>query len=247
MDGHWDIYSFVTVTSTQDVAKNYMAEGRPLPFAILSDIQTAGRGRMGNLWVSPKGNLYSSLALDIGNFPAKDGGQYSFLTAVALMETLSDYGVTDAQNKWPNDILVKGKKIAGILLESDGVANGLLKTLVIGMGVNLQSAPEGAVAVNALVGQEIYPAEFLNGFIAQLQRHLDVLNSQGFSAIRTKWLEKAYGLGMEIRVRLPNETFYGEFIGLHENGALMVRIANEQEPRIIHSGDVFFEGRDINA
>lgn len=245
-DNRWAIHHFESVGSTQDMAKQYLAEGRPLPFAILADSQTSGRGRIGNLWTSPKGNLYVSLVIGDLCCPVKDAGRYSFLTAVALMETLSAFGVVGAQNKWPNDVLVGGKKIAGILLESDIGHDGFIKSLIIGAGVNLQSAPDGAVSVAELTGKAISPDDFLERFVQQIQAHLDILDVQGFSSIRAKWLGKAYGLGTEIRVRLPHETFYGQFQGLDDHGALMVLVAGEERPRIIHSGDVFFERKSVD-
>lgn len=239
----WTIFSFESLGSTQDVAKSYLPrekEAKPLPFAVRADVQTAGRGRLGNQWVSLTGNLFTSLCVDVGSVPAQRAGQYSFLAAVALMNTLAEYGVTGAQNKWPNDILVSGQKIAGILLESDIDAQGQINALIIGVGVNLAAAPDGAISVRDITGASISPSDFLEKFIDKLQNQLDGIALNGFAAIRESWLSKAYGLGQKIRVRLPAETFYGEFLGLDDGGALLVRPEGETETRIIHSGEVFF-------
>lgn len=234
------IYNFPSVLSTQDVAKNYLAEGRPLPFAIRADAQTGGRGRSGNAWVSPLGNLYASIVIPLHNVPIQNAGQYSFVTAVALMECLAGYGVTHAVNKWPNDILVEGKKIAGILLESDMGSDGFLNALIIGVGVNLVSAPEGAVSLSDMSAHSVGGSEsFLSNFLTHLQSHLNSIKQNGFAPIREKWLSKAHGVETTIRVRLPNETFYGTFTGLDEEGALLVTV--DGKPRKVYSGDVFFE------
>ena len=240
----WTIFSFESLGSTQDIAKSYLAEGRghkPVPFAVRADVQTAGRGRLGNQWASLVGNLFTSLCVDVGGVTAQKAGQYSFLAAVALMDTLAEYGITDAQNKWPNDVLVNGQKIAGILLESDINPDGTINALIVGMGVNLVAAPDGAISVRDVTGETISSSDFLEKFIDKLQNQLDGMALNGFVAIRESWLSKAYGLGAQIRVRLPNETFYGEFVGLDEAGALLVRPENANVPRIIHSGEVFFE------
>lgn len=232
------IYHFETLASTQDTAKEYLAEARELPFSIHADIQTKGRGRSGHEWVSQHGNLLTSIVIPLKNSSAKDAGQYSFLTAVALMDTLADYEVSLAANKWPNDILVEGKKIAGILLESDIDKDGFLNALIIGVGVNLVNAPEGAVCVESLTGDKILPSDFLKQFIKQLNTQLVFIEQHGFAPIRKKWLDNAYGIGTIIKVRLPNETFQGIFTGLDEEGALLVNV--DGHPRKVYSGDVFF-------
>lgn len=245
------IIHFETLDSTQDKAKEFLLSGVELPFAIYADMQTKGRGRGGHEWVSQQGNLFTSLVIPLENIHAKNAGQYSFLTAVALMDCLADYGVSHAVNKWPNDILVEGKKIAGILLESDIGADGFINALIIGTGVNLVSAPEGAISLRhceELLGDEAIQRfrkndseSFLSHFIINLERNLDIIKQNGFAPIREKWLTKAHGLGSIIRVRLPHETFHGEFIGLDEEGALLVNV--DGKPRKVYSGEVFFEGK----
>ena len=236
----WHIHSFEILSSTQDVAKQYLDEGKPLPLVVQADTQTAARGRSGNKWISTKGNLLSSAVIPLQNVSARNAGQYSFLAAVSLMNVLTAFGITDIQNKWPNDVLVGGKKIAGILLESDISADGYLKSLIIGFGINLVAAPDGAVHVQELIGKIIQPLEFLDKLNVEMQAQLDVMAADGFAPIRKTWLSHAYGLGSEIRVRLPHETFYGEFLGLDDDGALLVKVANEKAHRTIHSGEVFF-------
>jgi BirA family transcriptional regulator, biotin operon repressor / biotin---[acetyl-CoA-carboxylase] ligase len=239
------IYHFETLNSTQDTAKEYMAEGRECPFAIIADRQAKGRGRLGNEWVSEEGNLLTSIVIPLQNIAAKNAGQYSFLTSVALMDCLKDYGVSNAMNKWPNDILVEGKKIAGILLESDIGTDGFINFLIIGVGVNLVSAPEGAICIHELTGDSLSPSEFLSQFVKQLNLQMLFMEQRGFTSIRQKWLDTAYGIGQVIKIRLPNEIFYGEFIGLDEEGALLVSV--DGHPRKVYSGDVFFEGKFKDA
>lgn len=241
MRADWKNFVFDNLSSTQDVAKSYLAEGFPLPFAVRADMQTAGRGRSGNQWTSLSGNLFVSMCVDIGAVPVQKGGQYSFLAAVALMDTLSEFGVIDARNKWPNDILVGGKKIAGILLEADTKPDGLIHAIIIGVGVNLATAPDSAVSVAEITKSTITPSDFLDALIDKIQDRLDMISVHGFSSIRDAWLVNAYGVGQKMRVRLPNETFYGEFLGLDNDGALLVQEEEKKSPRVIHSGEVFFD------
>jgi BirA family transcriptional regulator, biotin operon repressor / biotin---[acetyl-CoA-carboxylase] ligase len=232
------IFHFETLDSTQDKAKEFLSSGMELPFTIYADMQTKGRGRSGNEWVSQQGNLLTSLVIPLKNIHAKNAGQYSFLTAVALMDCFSDYGVSHAVNKWPNDILVDGKKIAGILLESDIGADGFITALIIGIGVNLASAPEGAVCINDLTGDMISSSDFLKQFVKQLNTQMLYMEQSGFSPIRQKWIDNAYGIGQLIKIRLPHETFHGTFIGLDEEGALLVNV--DGKPCKVYSGEVFF-------
>lgn len=211
-----------------------------MPFVVQADLQTSGRGRSGNQWVSIKGNLLTSIVIPLENVPVRDVGQYSFLTAVALMETLAGLGIPNAQNKWPNDVLVDGKKIAGILLESEISPSGQIDALIIGIGVNIAHGPEGAAWVNQFLETEMQAITFLDKLIASLQNCLMLMKNEGFEAIRQKWLSKAFGLGTDIRVRLPQETFHGRFLGLDEQGALLVQTEGSESPRKIHSGEVFF-------
>ncbi len=240
MECNWHIHSFESLSSTQDVAKQYLLEGRPLPLVVQADTQTSGRGRSGHAWISTKGNLFASVVIPLKNITARDAGQYSFLAAVALMNVMTDLGITDIQNKWPNDVLVGGQKIAGILLESDIDPDGSLKSIIIGVGVNLVEAPDGAAHVQQLTNIIMQPLEFLDMFNKQIQMQLDQMESGGFATIRKTWLSHAYGLGTGIRVRLPQETFFGEFLGLDDHGALLVKVAGEKTHRTIHSGEVFF-------
>jgi BirA family biotin operon repressor/biotin-[acetyl-CoA-carboxylase] ligase len=239
MTRDWTVYQFETLSSTQDIARQYLDEGRQLPFVIRADMQTASRGRSGNKWVSHIGNLLTTIVVPLDKVEIRSAGQYSFLTAVALMDSLADCGVDNAQNKWPNDILVDGRKIAGILLESDMGTDGYLNALLIGVGVNIAHAPDGAVFLNEFV-QPTDAEDFLSRFLVHIQRNLDMIAADGFASIRQRWLSRAFGIGTEIRVRLPQETFYGEFLGLDEGGALLVKVSGEDKLRVIHSGEVFF-------
>lgn len=211
-----------------------------MPFVVQADMQTASRGRSGNTWMSAPGNLLASLVIPLENVSARDAGQYSFLAAVALMNVFHDLGVTNIQNKWPNDLLVRTKKIAGILLESEIAPNGSLTSIIIGVGINLVDAPEGAVHAKQIINKVIQPLEFLRQFNDHVQHQLNILATDGFAPLREAWLSRAYGLGTDIRVRLPKETFYGKFLGLDEKGALLVQVAGEPTHRVIHSGEVFF-------
>lgn len=236
---NWQIEKFASVESTMDIAHdragNGCAEGR----VIVADEQTRGHGRRGNAWVSPVGNLYCSIILR-PELAIRNSGQISFLTAVVLADTvmpmLSDDHIY--QNKWPNDSLIDGRKFAGILLEN-GTSGHQLDYLIIGIGVNIVTAPQDKIDLASVVKNPIGKDEFLNALTLNFTMRLDQWRKHGFAPIRQAWLTHAKGLGGDIQVRLPQGDLGGKFNGLDENGALLLGLDQGLE-KVIHSGEVFF-------
>lgn len=229
-----------TTGSTNDDAKAQARSGAAEGTVVQARRQTAGRGRQGNHWLSEAGNLYMSMVLR-PRVSAPDSGQLSFLAAVALSQTVESFlpQGTDIALKWPNDLLIKGRKAAGILLEAESAAgaNGP-DWLVLGMGLNLRHAPEGAVSLYELTGAEIdvdQARDVLMGNVLSLYRRWQ---AEGFAPVRDAWLARAARLGQRIRVRLPSEEFYAIFDGIDARGALEVTMQDGAQ-RVIASGEVF--------
>ncbi len=228
------------VDSTNSFAKNLAQQGAAAGTLVVAESQTAGRGRHGNQWSSLTGNLFMSLVLR-PQVSAASVGQLSFLMALALARSLEEVlpALSDIGLKWPNDVLVDGRKCAGILLESE--AQGMatqLPWVVAGVGVNLVSAPEGATSLVDSGADRLTPEQFLDVF----ERHISQLYSQwlreGFEPIRAGWSSFATGIGQTIQVRLTRETLAGVFDGIDETGALALRLANGEQ-RHIASGEVY--------
>lgn len=243
-----------TVDSTNAEAKR-IAERGGFDFAggplwIRADSQTAGRGRRGREWASKTGNLYcSGLYPIVGS--AQQSAQMSFAAALALADTLEHYVPRDIISlKWPNDVLLAGKKTAGILLESG--QTGDQKWMVVGIGVNLTHHPEGTDRPATHVLEHI-PLKDLNtaepimtgaqAVLAILAARFDhwrqILLNQGFAALGEAWMARAFNVPGPVTVRLPAETFAGDALGLDANGALRVKLSNGTI-RDVHAGDVFF-------
>lgn len=230
----WHIHRFEGISSTQDVALEHAAAGAPEGTVIVAKVQTSGRGRSGNIWQSLDGNLFCSVILR-PLIERTQTGQYSFLSAIALNRTLSEIlNESHAiQNKWPNDVLVDGKKIAGILLEAvDGA-------LIIGVGVNIVVAPDDRTSLAAMGADLETYATVLATLLANLDEVLQEFDKEGFAALREEWLDNAINLHKPIKVRLPHEVLEGVFDGLEADGALRLRLAND-DIKVIHSGEVFF-------
>ncbi len=204
--------------------------------------QTAGKGRRGKSWASKPGNLYCSLLLRPG-VPAAAAMQLGFVTANSVAEAVAAVlpRGTFVTCKWPNDVLVEGRKVAGILLESSAVGDVNVDWLVIGLGINIRHHPsqtrfpatsltsEGAGNVTVAGLLESLCLRFLAGFVTW--RNL------GFAPIRGAWLQRAWGLGEQITVRLEKETLHGAFKGLDADGTLVLN--QDGRERRITVGNVF--------
>ncbi len=212
------------------------------PLWIVAEEQTAGRGRRARPWSSPKGNFYGTLVQRIADPPQRLGLR-SFVAALALHDALVAVTGLPASFtlKWPNDVLMNGGKISGILLEATG------DVLAIGIGVNLFSAPpaeaveEGAVRPVALwseTGLRIPPAVFLDALAPAMAGWEAVFRLQGFAPLRSAFLTRAARLGQTIRARTGTETHSGVFETIDAEGNLILRTAAGRIA--IPAADVFF-------
>ena len=214
-----------------------------VPTWILADSQTAGRGRRGRAWQSPVGNLMTTLYLPI-SFDAVKAGQLAFVAGLALERTVSALIGERAQAslKWPNDVLVDGKKASGILLES-AMRDNKIDWLAIGLGLNLAHHPDDTpYPATSLATYMDTPANNLAA-LEILARAFDEVFRQwrngGFGPVLQAWRPVAHGLGGPIVATLENEQFEGIFKDIDEKGALILQTA-AGDTMTIDAGDVFF-------
>lgn len=231
------------VGSTNDEAKALAEAGAPHGTVVWAARQAAGRGRHTRGWESPEGNLYASTVLRPGG-PAARAGQLAFVVALALAEGIAATApALDIRVKWPNDLLIRRRKVSGILLESAVAADGSLAWVVAGTGVNLTSHPDGAgfmaTSLAAEGASQVAPAALLSAYAAALDQWLGRWQTEGFGPVRSAWLKRAVGLGEDIVVRLDRETLAGRFADLDPRGALVLECPG-LPPRLITAGDVFF-------
>ncbi|WP_341214369.1 biotin--[acetyl-CoA-carboxylase] ligase [uncultured Limimaricola sp.] len=233
-----------TVDSTMAEAARRAASGLDGPTWIMAHEQTAGRGRRGRDWTSERGNLAATLVYRPEATPA-EAARRSFLAAVALFETLAIHvDRTRLSLKWPNDVLMDGGKVAGILLESAG-QGPYVDWLSIGIGVNLAVRPKGVrdaafppVAVADNGGPLIDPEDFLTHLADAFATEEGKLDAFGFARIREDWLRHAARLGEVITARTGAEEVTGVFETVDDAGNLMLR--TPKGPRAISAADVFF-------
>lgn len=217
------------------------------PFWLMARRQTAGRGRHGRPWKDPVGNFAATFCLTGALDPAQ-ASLRSFAAALALHDALlaATGGVEGFTLKWPNDVLLKGGKLAGILLESSG-QGGSVARLCIGIGVNLISAPDpstlpdGALAPVSLLAQtgvRLAPEDLLDHLAPAYDRWETTLRRDGFAPLRDAWIARAARLGEPITVRIADRTVTGLFETLDATGALVVRSGMARH--VIPAGDVHF-------
>lgn len=223
------------------------AAGLIRPTWICALTQTAGRGRRGRAWAMPPGNFAASLVMRPDGPPAQ-AALRSFVAALALRDALIAVGAQPEvlALKWPNDVLLHGGKVAGILLESTG-AGGRIDHLIIGVGVNLAAAPDAAllepgalspVSLVAETGIRITPEDFLSHLAQGYARWEDRFMTDGFAPIRNAWLQNAARLGKTITARLPREEVTGRLHDMDMEGQLVLETV--QGRRLIAAADIFF-------
>ena len=223
------------------------AASLPGPTWITAGVQTAGRGRRARPWASPQGNFHGTLVLKPEG-PTEQVALRSFAAALALRDALVALTGLPASFtlKWPNDVLCNGGKLAGILLESAGLA-GPDPVLCIGIGVNLIAAPDasmvepGAVPPVSLLqetGLRLTPAAFLDALAPAYARWEGIFATEGFAPLRAAWLSHAARLGERVRARTGAETREGVFETVDPQGNLILRMT--QGPVAIPAAEVFF-------
>ncbi len=243
LPGHFSLVSLDTIDSTNEEAKRRAADGARDGTVVWARQQTAGRGRRDRAWVSEAGNLFFSLLLR-PDYPAAEAMQLSFVAANAVADA---FAVALPRGsfvscKWPNDVLVEGRKAAGLLLESASDGKGGLSWLVIGIGINIANHPQDAdfpaTSLHAEGAGEVTEEKMLRTICLRFLAGLVMWRNLGFAPVRKAWLARAHGLGSPVTVRLGEETMNGVFHALDETGALVLR--QDGVERLITAGDVFF-------
>jgi len=238
-----------TLGSTNTEAMERARGGETGPLWVAAKRQEAGRGRRGNAWVSPEGNLAASLLFPVAGVAPEHVAGLGFVAGLALVRALA-HGCRDLDRashdafrlKWPNDVLGEGAKLAGILLEAEALP-GRRRAVVIGFGVNVVQAPEGLpYPVTALArwrdGAEAGALfETLSDRFVEEARIWD--GGRGFSTVRRRWLERAAGVGAPVSVRVAGETLAGVFDGIDEGGRLVI-LAPDGTRRTVTAGEVHF-------
>ncbi len=243
MVDHPPVEAYAELDSTNAEARRRAEAGEGGPVWITASRQTAGRGRRGRAWSTEAGNLAATL-LATTDVPAAEAAQLSFVAALAACD-LADtcLGAGAARLKWPNDVLIHGRKAVGILVESGARPDGRL-WLAVGIGVNLAHAPDDTERpatsfAEHMSGPPLKPADAIEVLATRFEAWRRLWATQGFAPIAEGWTGRAQGLGQRCEARLPNRTVNGVAEGMDPDGALRLRLDDGGLERIT-AGDVFF-------
>jgi BirA family biotin operon repressor/biotin-[acetyl-CoA-carboxylase] ligase len=226
-----------TLDSTNEEAHRLAKDGMRGPLWIVSREQTAGRGRRGRAWISERGNLFATLLLPMTTTSLS--AQLGFVAGLAAADAIAAHAPgAEVALKWPNDVLLNGKKVAGVLLEALGH-----DSLAIGIGINLAHYPLGtevpSISIAAVSGNQPDLDGILLRLASAMAAWYEIWLRQGFQPVRKAWLMRATGLGHPVRARLADGERQGVFEDLDEDGALLLRDSAGTLTRIT-AGDVFF-------
>ena len=241
---------FEELDSTNAKARQLAEEGAADGTVVIADRQSAGRGRLGRRWESPPSvNLYCSILLR-PQIPVQQAPQLTFLSAVAVAETLNHLYQLNARVKWPNDLLVGGAKIAGLLNEMNAETEQI-HFVVLGVGVNLNMSAAQfpaeilypATSVLLERGTAIDRSVFIREFLQRLDGYYQEFLAEGFTPIRRRWEALCDLLNQQVQVDQNPGLLQGVVVGLDSDGALRVQLENGQVERVL-AGDVQLLGQE---
>jgi len=241
------IHVFQETASTNDLAEKFARDGAPEGVVVFAESQTRGRGRLGRKWLSPgRQGLWFSLLLR-PDMPPQETTRLTVMAATALRRAIHSATGLDARIKWPNDILLNGKKIAGILTELSAEVDRV-RHVIIGLGVNVNFAAKDfpaelratATSLRVESGQEHSRAELATAILQALDADYARIRAGKFSAVADEWESHCATLGRNVTVHIGDRTIHGRAEALDDDGALLLRSEHGHLERII-GGDVTLE------
>lgn len=245
-----ELHVFEEISSTNDFAKKRAGEGAPEATLVVAEKQSDGRGRMSRHWISPAGSgIWLSLVLRPKMMPAQ-AAQLTFVSAVAVCLAIREFTGLKATIKWPNDVMLDGKKICGILTELSAEIDGI-NYVVAGIGVNVNQLNEDfpsdlrakATSLRIASGQAYRRVELLAYILKTYHRVYRDYRQKGFAYIIEKWRELNSTLGFTVNVISQQEEYYGQAVDIDEEGQLVV-MTPEKELRYVMVGDVSIRNKE---
>lgn len=224
-----DLYVYHEVNSTNTIAKFLSQHGLDSGSVVISEKQCGGKGRSGKSWESPLGGAWMSIIIS----PDIDHSRIPFITlatGVAVAKTLEMIGIENPEIKWPNDILINGKKVCGILAEAVS-KNNTISNVIIGVGIdvnlNLEKLPQQLQKITTTIemelGKKMDENLLIKTFLEEFERINDLLNNENYEEILKEWRKRSYNIGKTVEVRKPyNKSYEGYVIGISKQGALVV-------------------------
>ena len=231
------IHYFQEVGSTMDKAKALAREGAPHLTCVIAENQTKGRGRLNRQWVSSRGGLWFTLILK-PDLPPALVYMYNFAASLCLSRVLNRLFDVNVSVKWPNDLLLGGQKLAGMLSEMETRAD-MVKFLAIGIGINVNNNPESkeftAISLKNALGHRVSRKQILTKFLYEFQNRIQKMDS---SDIIDQWKKQTSTIGSRVRVETIDTIYKGRAVDVDETGALIIEDDQKKSRKIIY-GDCF--------
>jgi len=216
------IHYYAEASSTMDIARDLARKGCPSFTVVIAGSQTMGRGRLKRIWLSDEGGLYFTVVIR-PDIPLMMSSRVNFMASVVLVKTLRGMFGIEAMVKWPNDILIGGRKISGMLSEMEAEAD-LVSFINIGIGINVNNdpAPEEpmSTSLKRLVGRNVPRKEILDNFLNSFEKKIKEGN---YEDIMLQWKENTLTLNREVKIVTTSGEFYGTAIDIDDNGSLLLK------------------------
>lgn len=233
------IHYFDEVASTMDVAGDLARSGSPHFTVVIAGRQIKGRGRLKRTWLSSEGGLYFTIILRPQISPVLSS-RVSFAASMILTRTLREMFKIDAMVKWPNDILVNGKKISGLLSEMEAEAD-MITFINIGLGINVNNDPTVsepmATSLKKILGREVPRKQLLSEFLDKFENRL---NNATLDNVISEWKRYSATVNRHVRIVTTNDVSEGLAMDVDENGALILKLSDGSIKKIIY-GDCFHD------
>ena len=236
------IYYFPEIESTNIIAKEkalHREEGIEEGVLVITERQSAGKGRLGRKWFSPTGGIWLSIIL-YPQLPPSYIPRITLMTAVAAVKAIKIYTQIKPQIKWPNDILINEKKVCGILTEMSAELD-IINWVVVGIGINAnidhQKFPENiqanAISLKEVLGKEVLRVKLAQVFLQEFEKYYEILKRREFSSILKEWKLYSHTLGRKITVDIGERIITGEAVDINEEGALILKKEDGELIKII--------------
>lgn len=232
------IFHFQQLESTMDEARRLAKEGVSHLSVVIAEHQTVGRGRLNRKWFSSKGGLWFTLILKPGPLPPPLAYIYNFAASLSLSETLKELFNANVSVKWPNDLLLNGKKLAGLLSEME-TRGDMVQFINIGIGINVNNSPEEdeprAISLKNALGKDVSRKQLLEKFLENFERQTRHINC---TDIINQWKKQTSTIGSHVRIETLGDIYEGLAVDVDESGALIIENDKGETRKIIY-GDCF--------
>lgn len=233
------VYSFELTDSTNRIAYDLAEKGAEEGVIVLAEQQTKGKGRLGREWISPKGGIYMSCIIRPDIMP-NEIQEFTLVAALSVANAIREITALEVQIKWPNDILIKRKKVCGILTEMKAESDKI-DFIILGIGINANIdggiLPSTATSLKTQLKGAVSRIELIKKILSNLEREYDIFKKKGFNEICDGIKELSATLGKRVKVTSQDSAYEGEAVDIDDEGALIIRLDSGMQKRIL-SGDV---------